>query len=110
MGEPLLVLALGIVAWLLTVVLQAWLKRPPREAVRDGAAAVPTLALRERPRQPPAVVVPRGTPLPAVGPLVVTRQRAPMRLGSRRAVRRAMVLMTILGPCRALELPHPPHV
>jgi hypothetical protein len=108
MGEPLLILALGAFMWLLTALLPARLKRQQRDVGRDVEPTVPPGVARERPRQPPPGV-PRGAPpLPAVGPLVATRQRAPVRLDSRRAVRRGMVLMTILGPCRALEPPEPP--
>jgi hypothetical protein len=65
-------------------------------------------------RRPPPVMAPRR--LPAVSdttplPRAVRRvaQRAPGRapLGGLRAVRRGIVLMTILGPCRALEPPSP---
>lgn len=52
---------------------------------------------------------PRGMPLPTVGPPVATRRRARPHVGNLREVRRGIVLMTILGPCRALELPGPLH-
>jgi hypothetical protein len=105
MAELLLLLILGVFMWLLNVVLPAWLRRRQRQVPQNVER--PGLPAVQRPRTlpPPAA---RGTPLPAVASLVAIRQRAPVRLGSRRDVRRGMVLMTILGPCRALEPPEPP--
>jgi hypothetical protein len=70
---------------------------------------------RPRPaRRTPPVVAPRRlptapdtTPLPIAMPRVAPRPRVRTPLGGRRAVRHGIVLMTILGPCRALEPPDP---
>jgi len=50
----------------------------------------------------------RDMPVPTVVPPVATRRRASSPLGSLQEVRRGIVLMTLLGPCRALESPRPP--
>jgi hypothetical protein len=57
------------------------------------------------PRRLPVVPVP--TPPPRTGPSAELRPRGRSPLGDLRAVRRGIVLMTILGPCRALEPPDP---
>jgi hypothetical protein len=70
---------------------------------------------RSRPtRQPTPVVTPRRspavldtTPAPPARPRVVTRLRGRAPLGGVRQVRHGIVLMTILGPCRALEASGP---
>jgi hypothetical protein len=108
MGELLLLLLLGVFLWLFNVVLPEWFRRRQLEVPQDVERQGPPVVLQvPRPQTPPAVA-PRRTPSPAVPPLVATRQRAPVPLGSRQDVRRGMVLMTILGPCRALEPPEPP--
>jgi hypothetical protein len=75
----------------------------------------------ETPRSPPRVhrlpfpVVepqrartgPQGGPLPLVVPPSATRRRARSSLRDLRTVRRGIILMTILAPCRALEPPDP---
>jgi hypothetical protein len=48
---------------------------------------------------------PVGAPAPAAVPPVAIRRQARAPVGSLRDVRRGIVLMTILGPCRALEPP-----
>jgi hypothetical protein len=77
MGELLLLLVIGVILWLLNL-LQAWVQRQQR-----------------------------GLLVPAVEPRVAIRQRVPRRFGSRRDIRRGIVLMTILGLCRALDPPDP---
>jgi hypothetical protein len=83
----------------------------PREVEPEVSAVPPrvrTLPLPPAARPPVPRVGPRSTSLPAVGPPIAIRQRMRSRLGGLRDVRRGIVLMTILGPCRALELPGPP--
>lgn len=53
---------------------------------------------------------PRSLSLPTGGPPIATHRHAPSRLGSLLDVRRGIVLMTILGPCRALEPPNSPPI
>ena len=108
MAELLLLLILGGFMWLLNVFLPDWLKRRQSEAARDDRPTVPPVVLHTPRLHTPPAVAPRSTPVPAVGPLVATRQRAPVQLGSRWEIRRGMVLMTILGPCRTLEPSEPP--
>ena len=104
MGELLVLLAIGVFLWLINV-LQAWMQRQQRDAVRDAAPTVPPVVPRTHTPQPAREVARHGLPVPAVEPLVATHQRAPGRLGSLRDIRRGIVLLTILGPCRALEPP-----
>jgi hypothetical protein len=66
---------------------------PPRVRVIKPALADETLHREAAPR--------KASP----GPRPVHRRRAP--LGGRVAARRAVVVMTILGPCRGLEEPPP---
>ena len=70
---------------------------PPRVRIPSPPLASAPIEPREGPM---------GAPLPAAAPppaAIRRRGRAP--LGSLRDVRRGIVLMTILGPCRALEPP-----
>lgn len=107
MRAALLLLALVLVGWLLNVFLPAWVQRRQRTAPRDVGPPVPPVVPRARTPQPLPRVAPRSTPVPAGEPLVAPRTRAPVRLDHLRDVRRGIVLMTILGPCRALEPPDP---
>jgi hypothetical protein len=104
MAELLLLVLFGVVLWLFNVVLPAWFRRRQSDAARDVERPGPPVV--QRPRTPPPLgAAARGTPLPAVPPLVATPQRVPVWPGRRRDIRRGIVLMTILGPCRALESP-----
>jgi hypothetical protein len=76
---------------------------------RGMAPEAPQIPPRGR-RPPPPVVEPRRaggrpstTPSRPDGPPDAARRRPRSPLGGRRAVRRGIVLMTVLGPCRALE-------
>jgi hypothetical protein len=107
MGELLLLIILGVILWLVNVVLPAWMQRQQRDAARDvGPPGLPE-GQHSRRLPPAREAVRPGFPVPVVEPRVAIRQRALVRLGSRRDVRRAIVLMTILGPCRALDPPDP---
>jgi hypothetical protein len=101
-----------------------WLQRRAREQQRRPRPAEPPMAEPvAREGWPPAAMPPRvrviapalsqeaprkesrrKTP-PAPQPRPVHRRAAP--LGGRAAVRRAIVAMAILGPCRGLEEPPP---
>lgn len=102
MRAQLLLLTFGLFVWLLTVFLSAWRKRRQRAAPRGIGPPVPLILPRPVPLPPPRGAASRGMSVPA-------RRRAPpsasarRRTGSRRDVRRGMVLMTILGPCTALS-------
>jgi hypothetical protein len=102
MRAQLLLLTFGVFVWLLTVFLSAWRKRRQRAAPRDVGPHVPLILPRSVPLPPPRVVASRGMSVPArrrVPPSASARRKT----GSRRDVRRGMVLMTILGPCAALS-------
>jgi hypothetical protein len=107
----LVMLALVLLINLLARVLRRWVKS---EAPRRSEPETPQISPREH-RLPPAVVQPRraregphGATGPRAMPPSAARRRARSPAGSLRAVRRGIVLMTILGPCRALEPPGPP--
>lgn len=102
---PLLLLALFLVVWLLSLFLHYLRKRGPSEARRAGAPQAPPVRPHQPTPRPPRVMAPRAPPVSAVTPRDALHPRTPSRLGSPREVRRGMVLMTILGPCRALEPP-----
>jgi len=108
MRAQLLLFAFGLFVWLLIVSLTAWRKRRRRAAPRQDGPHVPPVLPRARPLPPPRVTAPRGASVPAGG-RVTPSSSARRRTGSRlREVRRGIVLMTILGPCRSLERPEPP--
>ena len=105
MRSQFLILAVFLGACLLSLFLQYLLKRGQSYARQDIDPKT-TPDLPREPTPPASRVMPsRATPLPTAAPLAVPHQRTPSRLGSLRDVRRGMVLMTILGPCRALEPP-----
>jgi len=110
MGELLVLLVIGVFLWLINVVLPIWAQRQQRDAARDAASAgvppVPPGVLRPQPPRPARQAGPRRQLVPAA-PLAVVRQRAPLPLGNRRDMRRAIVLITVLGPCRAFGPPDP---
>lgn len=116
-GSELLVYGLIIAGFLLFNYLAQQLAkkaREQREAAEREAAQAPPVALQEalediwgrHPAAPVAATqvpeqrpVPRGVPPPA-------RPAATRRLfRNRQDLRHAIVLMTVLGPCRALEPP-----
>ena len=107
MSELLVLFAIGVFMWLLNVFLTAWRKRRQRQAAPDGGPQVSPVLPRARPLQPPVGVASRGTSIPAEG-RVAPPASARGRTGSLREVRRGIVRMTILGPCRSLERPDPP--
>jgi hypothetical protein len=73
--------------------------RPGPEApARDVPGLPPRIRLPAPPPAPPAPV--RTQPAP-VATLPARPRQIPHRLGGRRELRRAIVLMEILGPCRA---------
>jgi len=102
-GEQLLFLALFVLIPLLNALARLLRKRRPAPPVLDEpvAALPPPRVLHPVPEPaPPPARVTRAEP--AVVQVVERRRRVPYRLRSA-DVRRGMVLMTILGPCRALE-------
>jgi hypothetical protein len=111
--EQILLLLVFVLVPLFNLLVR-WLQRRAREQQRPMPAkpsAIDPVGREERPpaRMPPRVRVieparpregPREPP-PAPRPQPVIRRAGP--LGGRAEVRRAIVAMTILGPCRGLE-------
>jgi len=111
--EQILLLLLFVLVPLFNLLVR-WLRRRAREQQRPippEPRATDPVGREERPpaRMPPRARViepalPREGPRemrPAPRPQPVIRRAGP--LGGRAAVRRAVVAMTILGPCRGLE-------
>ena len=110
----LLILVMVAFVLLINLITRVLRRRRESEAPRRMDPEAPQVPPRG-PRPPPPVVEPRraregphSAPLPVAAPPSAARRRARSPLGSLRVVRRGIVLMTILGPCRALEPPAPP--
>ena len=107
----LLILVMAALVMLINLITRVLRRRRAREAPRRIAPETPQVPPRG-PRPPPLVVEPRraregphGAPLPRAVPPSAARRRERSPVGCLREVRRGIVLMTILGPCRALEPP-----
>jgi hypothetical protein len=106
----LVMVALVLLVNLLARVLRRGVKGAAPRGLEPDAPQIPPRGHR----LPPPVVQPRraregphDVPVPRAVPPSAARRRARPPVGSLRAVRRGIVLMTILGPCRALEPPGP---
>jgi hypothetical protein len=111
--EQIFLLGLFLLVGLINVIVR-WL-RQRREAPRPDPDPEPTRAAKARewpgvarvrapvPPPDPVVPAPRRMPTAAPGLHVWRRRRVHPRLGSHADLRRAIVVMTLLGPCRALE-------
>jgi hypothetical protein len=115
MLEQLLLLALFLFVLFVNFFLAPWLRRRQSEMQEEVQSQVSPVRPRARVFPPPRAGAPsmsrtgpRGLSLPPVATPATTRRRARSRLGSLRDVRRGIILMTILGPCRALEPPPGP--
>jgi hypothetical protein len=107
----LLILVMVAFIMLINLITRVLRRRREREAPRRIEPEAPQIPPRA-PRLPPLVVEPRSAregphsaPLPLAAPPSAARRRERSLVGSLREVRRGIVLMTILGPCRALEPP-----
>jgi hypothetical protein len=113
--EQLILLLVFILVPLLNLLVR-WLRRRAREQQRPMPAEPRAAEPVEREEWSPAPIPPRArlierglpreglrTAPQAPSPQPVMRRAGP--LGGRAAVRRAVIAMTILGPCRALEEP-----
>lgn len=101
-----------VLAPLLSLLMRAVKRRLEGGARRDGWSEAPSVPAS--PRTPPVPAIgagarPRGTPAGRATGVAATSVaaggRAPSGLGTHREVRRGIVLMTVLGTCRALEPP-----
>jgi hypothetical protein len=105
----LVVLGLVLLSNVVARVLRRWVGGEVPRTRESEVSEIPRPARRppsvEAPRRFPAV--PDTTPVPVAMSHVAPRPRARATLGGLPAVRRGIVLMTILGPCRALEPPGP---
>lgn len=111
--EQLLLLALFLLV-VFAGSLARWLKAR-MEAARPPETRPPAGVTVRRPPRPlgepamPARTPPVTSAQPSPPPPVETRRRSPRpRLGEGSDLRRAIVLMAVLGPCRALEREEPP--
>jgi hypothetical protein len=107
----LLILVMVAFIMLINLITRVLRRRRERDAPRRIEPDAPQIPTRA-PRLPPLVVEPRraregphGAPLPLAVPPSAARRRERSLVGSLREVRRGIILMTILGPCRALEPP-----
>lgn len=97
-----------LILWPLLSFLGRWMKR---RAESRAPVEEPPARVRERARlpvaRPPAARAPERLSPRSEPPVMVTppRRRRRSVLGSPRDLRRAIVVMTVLGPCRALERP-----
>jgi hypothetical protein len=111
--DQLFILVMLAFVLLINLVVRLLRRRREREAPRGIEP--------ETPRSPPgarrlpfpvvepqrARAGPQGAPLPLAVPPYAAARRARSSVRSLQEVRRGIVLMTILGPCRALEPPGP---
>lgn len=115
--EQIILLLVFILVPLLNLLVR-WIQRRARERRRPVPVEPRAAEAAAGGKGPPAALPPRvrviepalpgeGTRMapPAPPPQPVMRRVGP--LGGRAAVRRAVVAMTILGPCRGLEEPPP---
>jgi hypothetical protein len=108
----LLLFAVLVLAPLFSFLMRAIKRRLDAEAARDVAREAPSVPVPARSLAVPPIEAghrPRDTPRRLATGMVVTSAaaggRAPVLLESHAGVRRGIVLMTVLGPCRALEPP-----
>jgi hypothetical protein len=117
--EQLLLIAIFLLVGLINMIIRQLRQRaqapgPPAEPAEPEDVSWP--APSRMPELPPAARVILPVPLaepsvpavrpmrpPAPAPPALRRRRDHRRLGSRADVRRAIVAMTVLGPCRARE-------
>jgi hypothetical protein len=107
--EQLLLLALFLLVALASS-LARWLKTRMADHLPAETRPPHGVIVRRPPHPPgePATSVSTPPPVPSVRPAPplpaeTRRGAAPSRLGDRSDLRRAIVLMAVLGPCRALE-------
>jgi hypothetical protein len=109
--EQILMLAVFVLVPLLNLVvrllrrhLAGQLPRETQPEAPDTPARVRTLPSGPSARRAEARAIPPRVP-PPVAAARRSRRRPRVHLGSAREVRRGLVLMAVLGPCRGLEPP-----
>jgi hypothetical protein len=106
-----LLIAAFVLAPLFSVLVRAIRRRLEGQGRRTVEPEAPSVVLRVKPpplalaTAPGSRATPRVTVLGVAAAPAVPDGRTPSRLTGQRQVRRGVVLMTILGPCRALEPP-----
>jgi hypothetical protein len=109
--EQLLILVILVFVLLLNLLARLLRRRVKGEALRGvepQAPPIPSRAYRRAPSvaEPPrAREGPHAAPVPVAVPPGAPPRRARSPVGGLQGVRRGIVLMTILRPCRALEPP-----
>jgi hypothetical protein len=114
--EQLLLIAIFLLVGLINLIVRRLRQRaePPVPPEEPEAAPWPTPSRTQElppaarvilpvPLTEPSIPVVRPMRAPAPAPQARRRPRGHRRLGSRADVRRAIVTMTVLGPCRARE-------
>jgi hypothetical protein len=108
--EHLLILVVLAFVLLINLIVRLLRRRAAGEAPR--ARESEESAVPPRPQRLPPAIAPRrvheapgAAPVPRAVPSVTPPARVRAPVGGLHAVRRGIVLMTILGPCRALEPP-----
>jgi hypothetical protein len=99
----LLALAQLLAHWVRRVKASGRAASPDQSERRDQTAGPPAGPARNRRKPPGTQGEPGQASRPAPGAPAGVRPPARSRLGTLQELRRGIVLMTVLGPCRALE-------
>lgn len=109
MLEQLVVVLFVALLTLLPMLIER-LKTRQDQASQEDAPPLPPVPARTPtplPARPVMLEAPASIPAPVVSAVPAPQPHARRGLGDRRALRRSIILMTLLGPCRALEAPPP---
>jgi hypothetical protein len=118
MLDQLLLLLLLLFALFLRYILPLlgdWRQSREQEGLPTGKRTTPSrppvlipVPLPSIPKVPSSRVGKQATARPIVAPAMIPRGHRRLQMLRRHDARHGIVLMTILGPCRALEAPQPP--
>ena len=108
--EQIVLLLILILAPLINLVLQRARKRS-KEQSREESVPEIHREVRVNPRRPPTAAALRtrteGSPVTVISaPRSKTRSTKKSLLGTRRELRRGIIMLTVLGPCRACDPPN----
>ena len=110
--KQILILAVFVLVPLLNVLVRMLRRRLAAPAPQQSEPQAPETPARVRtlssprgPRRGEAGGILPSVPQPPLAEVLWTRRRPKVRIGSEREVRRGIVLMAVLGPCRGLEPP-----